>query len=97
MVMELKAEWSSAGFTLDAFCVISSTEEKPWDESRQHCQDPHPDLIIIISQEKQDLQKVRVVPGSNYYVWIGLNTRHTEGSYKLVDGKTDLANVLVSA
>ncbi|XP_048861338.1 CD209 antigen-like protein D [Brienomyrus brachyistius] len=67
--------WTRIGTQLYYF----STEKKNWQESRQDCKNKGGDLIIINSQQEQD-----IIRGMD--VWIGLTDREHEGAWKWVDG-----------
>uniref|UniRef100_A0A8C1ATA7 C-type lectin domain-containing protein n=4 Tax=Cyprinus carpio TaxID=7962 RepID=A0A8C1ATA7_CYPCA len=61
-----------------------SSEMKSWTESRRYCRERAADLIIINNKEEQDF--VKIITGSSEYFWIGLTDLEVEGRWKWVDG-----------
>uniref|UniRef100_A0A671L6F5 C-type lectin domain-containing protein n=1 Tax=Sinocyclocheilus anshuiensis TaxID=1608454 RepID=A0A671L6F5_9TELE len=69
--------------TKNVFLYFISFEIKNWEESRTYCRNKGADLIIINNSEEQDF--IQRVPGDTG-VWIGLNDRDVEDTWKWVDG-----------
>uniref|UniRef100_A0A668A4W8 C-type lectin domain-containing protein n=1 Tax=Myripristis murdjan TaxID=586833 RepID=A0A668A4W8_9TELE len=62
-------------------CYFVSTESKPWEQARLDCRDRGADLVIIDSPEEQTF-----ISSHKTSVWIGLNDRDNEGTWKWTDG-----------
>ncbi|KAK5621541.1 hypothetical protein CRENBAI_001595 [Crenichthys baileyi] len=65
-------------------CYYLSTSSGSWDEGREDCRNRGGDLLVIDSAEEQ--KYVSALTGK--LVWIGLNDKDTEGSWKWVDGSS---------
>ncbi|KAJ8403579.1 hypothetical protein AAFF_G00349050 [Aldrovandia affinis] len=65
-------------------CYYFSTERKSWTASRSDCLKQGADLVIIESEEEQDLISKHTRGGYSY--WIGLSDSETEGTWLWVDG-----------
>ncbi|MEQ2204408.1 hypothetical protein XENOCAPTIV_012812 [Xenoophorus captivus] len=74
------AGWSMFGCS----CYYLSTRSGSWDEGREDCRNKGSDLLVIDSADEQKY----VSALTEKFVWIGLNDKDTEGSWKWVDGSS---------
>ncbi|XP_036405227.1 CD209 antigen-like protein E [Megalops cyprinoides] len=79
----LEHTYSHGYITFDSKFYYVSNETKTWIDSQQDCRERGAHLVIINSREEQEF-----ISGLKKNVWIGLNDRETEGTWKWVDGTT---------
>ncbi|XP_044072764.1 C-type lectin domain family 4 member E-like isoform X2 [Siniperca chuatsi] len=63
-------------------CYLLSTEYASWEKGREDCRNRGADLVVIDSYEEQEFL-TKFKEGSS--VWIGLNDRDSEGTWKWTD------------
>uniref|UniRef100_I3KV81 C-type lectin domain-containing protein n=1 Tax=Oreochromis niloticus TaxID=8128 RepID=I3KV81_ORENI len=63
-------------------CYLLSKSFGSWDAARRDCRDRGADLLVINSPEEQNFLSTITTEG----VWIGLNDKEQEGTWKWVDG-----------
>lgn len=63
-------------------CYFFSNESGSWDKGREDCRDRGADLVVVDSHE----EKIFLSRLTKKTVWIGLNDRDEEGTWKWVDG-----------
>ncbi|CAI5655383.1 unnamed protein product [Oreochromis niloticus] len=69
--------WSSFNHS----CYLLSESSASWDAARRDCRGREADLLVINSPEEQNFLST-----INTEVWIGLNDKEQEGTWKWVDG-----------
>eukprot|EP00795_Rhopilema_esculentum_P006297 gene6297-11719_t len=61
--------------------------KKSWPDARRHCLSLGGDLVSFNEDEQKDVLAFYNETRSDYYTWIGLNDRETEGEFVWSDGK----------
>ncbi|XP_070694528.1 C-type lectin domain family 4 member E-like [Pempheris klunzingeri] len=62
-------------------CYLLSTTADSWDKARQDCRDRGADLMVVDGHTEQEF-----LTYFNKEIWIGLNDRDNEGTWKWTDG-----------
>ncbi|XP_039862766.1 C-type mannose receptor 2-like [Simochromis diagramma] len=70
------------GWSFNHSCYLLSESSASWDAARKDCRDRGADLMVIDSPEEQYFLSTVTTAE----VWIGLNDKEQEGSWKWVDG-----------
>ncbi|MED6263127.1 hypothetical protein CHARACLAT_001296 [Characodon lateralis] len=67
--------------TFNYSCYFLSTTKGSWDEGRKDCRTRGADLVVINNKNEQTFLSTF----AERHIWIGLNDKETEGSWKWVD------------
>ncbi|XP_063355853.1 C-type mannose receptor 2-like [Pelmatolapia mariae] len=70
------------GSSFNHSCYLISKSSASWDAARMDCRDRGADLVVINSPEEKNFLSTITTEE----VWIGLNDKEQEGSWKWVDG-----------
>ncbi|XP_039456452.1 C-type lectin domain family 4 member E-like [Oreochromis aureus] len=70
------------GWSFNHSCYLVSKNSASWDAARKDCRDRGADLVVINSPEEKNFLSTITTEG----VWIGLNDKEEEGTWKWVDG-----------